>query len=384
MLEELDSIDWKAIGSHVSGSNEHIPVSFRQLLSDDKATREYALEFLLGQGPESGQAYPTAPPILRLLFGLLSDAAMPDKALLLEYMIVSLEIAQGTPYSVANMRRRLAIYDLFTSQLPLLFELLYDADEAVRLNVMDMLASFPEEIEEVFPRLIECFQGATSEAICLRILQTLKELWGRVGPVRHHWKPGEELYARFLQDIITAHALPRVRVAAARCITSQLRPYKLHGTPLLETVSAMLIKEFFEQSVIFEFENHGWLHSTHLVQEIAQLTNGDEVLGEILHHPALDPAAAHMVGRGLLVAARVNSVDASTHWKQHPHYHKRGEEVLYGVARRTTKIWNSGWRATLTILLESDAFWAVPSNLLSFCYGLPDDREELRALLEAQ
>jgi hypothetical protein len=383
MLEEVDAIDWKAIGSHVSGDPEHIPGSFRQLLSDDKATREYALEFLLGQGPEAGDIHDTAPHILRLLFGMLADAGTPDKALLLEYMIVSLDIAQGTPYSVANMRRRLAIYDIFTLQLPLLFELLYDPEEPVRLNVMDMLASFPEEIEQVFPRLIECFQNTTSEEICLHILQALKRLWGRVVPPRHHWEQGEELYARFLQDVIAAHPLLRVRVAAARCITRQLRAYRWRDTPLLGTVSAMLVREFFEHNPVFEFKTYGLLHNEYIVREIAQLTNGDKVLGDLLRHPALTHEQAHLVGRAMLARDILWSGEVEQHWRYYP-LHRKSKNRLYGFRNYGSEAIHARSRPALARLVESDAFWQMPSNLLSFFCGLPDDRAELRALLEAQ
>ncbi|MEL7235676.1 MAG: hypothetical protein AAGK74_14330 [Chloroflexota bacterium] len=43
---------------------------------------------------------------------------------------------------------------------------------------------------------------------------------------------------------------------------------------------------------------------------------------------------------------------------------------------------NPNQKSALRTVLDNDRFWEYPTNLFSFFYGLPDDREELRKLVE--
>jgi len=50
----------------------------------------------------------------------------------------------------------------------------------------------------------------------------------------------------------------------------------------------------------------------------------------------------------------------------------------YHVGRKL----NNEQRLALEAIVDCEPFWEIPTNLFSFFYGLPDEREALRKLLE--
>jgi hypothetical protein len=386
MLEEVDSIDWKAIGSHVSGSNEHIPVSLREVLSDDAATREYALGFLLGAQQDFGDIYDTTPLILRFLFEILAAAPLPVKASLLDHLIGQAETMHTSPRSINDMRNYVATYDLFKAHLPLLQELLYAPEQGIRLGALAILAQMKAEIRDVQPMLLEYFQNGLPEQECVHILGALKSLWWGRSAIPSLSTDFDTSYQRVLEDTLAAHPLPVVRVAAARALANQLAGYEWRDTPLLQTVSTMLVKEFFDQRVRFDREYPGISHTLPIIHEISRLHNGRAVLCQILSHPDITPEQAHLIGRAILARELLSGTyQHDQHWSYHPRsFYRTAEAAIYGFRTRGRDAIHARSRPALARLVESDAFWAQPSNLLSFFYGLPDDRADLRALLEAQ
>ena len=384
MLEEVDSIDWNAVGAHVYGKNETIPARIREVLSDDAATREHALGFLLGDQQDSGDIYDTTPIIMRFLFEVLAAAPLPVKAELIERMIGPISTTQTSADSINHMRNFVATYDLFKAHLPLLEELLYSPETGIRLDALAILAQMKEELKDVQPMLLEYFQNGPAEEECVAIIGALKSLWWGRWALLDWNQDLDEAYHRFLEATLAAHPLPVVRVAAARALAYRLGGYQWRATPLLQTVSAMLADEFFAHSVRFDSEDYRPTHTRQIVQEIAHLYSGAEVLDEILKKPALTPDQAHLLGRAMLARDIIYSEPQQTmHWQHYPLHHK-GEGTLYGFPTYRTGAIRGQVRSVLERLVDRDMFWQAPTNLLSFFYGLPDDRAELRALLEAR
>jgi hypothetical protein len=317
--------------------------------------------------------------MLPFLFEVLGDDSTPDKAAIAEQLEYVLEeVARMQPATIVIMRRYVAIYDSFKDHLPLLMRLLEGRDEALRLAGLNLLRHMHDDSGVIAPFLLELLQGERSEAESLRMLQTLRALWG---PRHTVWLYANSALLPLLQNLIEGHTSPLVRTAAARAATFFSRAFEGRNAELLQTTSALLAREFFAQTVMFEREDPGADHTRRLLADILRLPNAQSVLLELLGDPAISAEQAHLAGSALIASAYLTGYL----WYETSYKYSPGKQgfVYRHQAERETFL-PDHVKPGLARLVEVDAFWAVPSNLLSFCYGLPDDRAELQALLEEQ
>jgi hypothetical protein len=380
MLEGIDSIDWEALGSRPPGDPWNIPENIRRLLSERPEVRKDALERLI-DGESHDRIVKSTPQMLPFLFALLGSESAPDKAEIvekLEYVLEEAALMQSP--SMVVMRRYVAIYDSFKEHLPLLLKLLEDPDEPLRLASLDLLRHMHDDSETITSVLLDRLQDAPSEAEATRMLQTLDRLWQ---PATARQNRPHPTLLPLLQNLIDGHASPKVRVAAARLATFFSRELEWRNVPLLETVSALLMRDFFAHTAMFQYENHYENHSRALLADILRLPNRQTVLFALLRNPAISAEQAHLAGSALVADAFLNS-DA---WERDSYgylYSRREQGFFYKRHEDRDRRIHDHIRPVLAQLVEIEIFWAQPSNLLSFFYGLPDDRAELRALLEAQ
>jgi hypothetical protein len=380
MLEGLGSIDWEALGSRPPGDPWNVPENIRRLLSDRPEVRKDALERLI-DGESHDTIVRATPQMLPFLFALLGSEYAPDKALIvekLEYVLEEVALMQAP--SMVVMRRYVAIYDSFKDHLRLILKLLEDPDEPLRLASLDLLRHMHDDSEAITSVLLDRLQDAPSEVEATRTLQTLDRLWQ---PATARQNRPQPTLLPLLQNLIDGHASPRVRVAAARLATFFPGELEWRNVPLLETVSALLARDFFARTALFQYEDLYQNHSRALLADILRLPNRQNVLFALLRDPAISAEQAHLAGSALIADAFLNSdvwergsYDYSYSRREQGFFYRRHEDRDRRILDHT--------RPILAQLVEIEVFWALPTNLLSFFYGLPDDRAELYALLEAQ
>lgn len=378
MLEKLDSIDWKALGSYPPGDPWNIPENVRRLLSDQPEVRQDALERLIDTGSHD-TIWKATPHILPFLFELLGYESAPDKAAIIQQLEYVLEeVALMHSYSMVVMRRYVAIYDSFKERLPLLMRLLDADDEPVRLAVLNVLRHMHDDTPAIEAVLLDRLQEAHSETEALRMLQTLYRLWKPAIA----WPGGpQRTLLPLLQNLIDGHESRRVRATAARLATFFPRELEWGNHALRETISALLAWEFFAQTTMFESEYPGPIHAQRVLTDIMRLRNAQDILLGLLRDPAISAEQAHLAGSALIASSY-----ATSHlWHKNSYTYSATEQGFFYRPQADRSLFLPNHvKPVLARLIGIDAFWAVPTNLLSFHYGLPDDREELRALLDPQ
>jgi hypothetical protein len=379
MFENLDQIDWKSLGHHVYGRHERISLDIRDLLSQDAQIREDARDFLLGGGQDYGAIYETTPHIIPFLFEILADLEAPGKAELLHQLSdTAANASYPGEYPVYQMRLHLRTYDAFKGGLDLLTRLLKHASKELRLACIEVLYCMTEDAKLVVPEFIQQFQTEQDEEVQLALLKGLKILFSSMD-----WRSNDlrKQYAPFFAQVVEAQYSYRIRVAAARALVECVGWLHSQSPALSPQVAGLLLQEFMERSSLLDYKkfDRRYSESEHLVQDLSRL--GAEPLLSLLQEPAISAVQAHLIARGLLAQAFVHLNFNHYHWRQFPDHDRRNDGLFYiehtGVRRDK---WLSKNRA-LQAILDDDRVWEIPTNQLSFFYGLPDTREALRALL---
>jgi len=85
---------------------------------------------------------------------------------------------------------------------------------------------------------------------------------------------------------------------------------------------------------------------------------------------------------------RLGSMQRNPPWNNHPVLNRseiaNGVIYAYSTSNRhytDAESLNSNQRLVLRIICDCEPFWELPTNLFSFYYGLPDEREALCELL---
>jgi hypothetical protein len=379
MLDGLDQIDWASLGHHVYGKHEEIPANIRALLSEDETVREEARNFLLGGGQDSGDIYETTPHIIPFLIELLTYNQTPDKFGLLFHLAETLEnIRYARQPSLHQMRLNLQTYEAFQIRLNILLGLLAEADPATRFACVYLLENMTDDTERVIPALMEHFKQELDEEVQLKLLDSLKILLHSI-----EWRQYTLLkgYAPFFREIVETHESRAVRVKAARASIELLDPLGYGEDRLASIVPNILADEFLRlgNGLDERFEKE------YILRDLVRLK--PEPMFYLLRQPGISADDAHLIARGLLVHSMLFPTMHEAHWLHYPNYQLKDKGNIYlerhsalGAMQfpRVPKV-----KEALQALVENNKVWEVPTNMFSFFFGLPDSREELRALLDS-
>ncbi|MBN1200600.1 MAG: HEAT repeat domain-containing protein [Anaerolineae bacterium] len=387
MLDEADQINWERLGFHVYGKHEQIPQSLRDLLSPDPETREYARGFLLGSGQDHGDIYDTTPHIIPFLLELLAREDTPGKEeLLLDLSGVAEYIffhRYSKPLSVHMMRLCVQTYEAFKSGIDNLIDLLAHAAKPVQLNCAVLLQYMTDDVETLIPALIERVHHEPDEEVRVALLGSLKTLLSSL-EWPHYALKAEA--APFLRELVENDPAHTIRVAAARASVETLNPYTYRTKEddrLSPQVPALLTREFWERRCpMHYYEQEKTLHRQQIVRDLSWLK--PEPLIELLNHPDLSPEDAHLVARGLLAHTFLWHGGNRSHWHidVYPDWDNSSYTRAYPAAGNLAIRGFRNDRQMLQTIVDADKVWEAPTNLFSYFYGLPDSREELRALLD--
>ena len=379
MFEHVDEIDWNALGFHIYGSHEKIPQEIRNLLSPDEAVREEALDFLLGGGQDFGSIYETTPVIVPFILEVLAKEGAPGKAALLRQLVgQGHQIATSGHLPIYEMDLYLRTYRAIISKLDLYFALLTNDVGEAQMAAVELLGTLSGDAQRVIPALVEQFNVQPDEDLQVAILSAIKSLLAGLDWKRYDLKPQ---YASFLYDIAENHASNKVRITAARAAVETIHPYdKVSKRNLPDEVMNLLIQEFINHVALVSWRKEfPLIYQEEIVQDLARLNPAP--LLELIATPGLTPEQALLLARGLLANSFISyGKRQQEHWLKKPLYDKL-EEGDYFVAENYAMAPEPVFKTKKNILqaiVNAEAVWARPTNLFSFFYGLPDNREQLR------
>lgn len=414
MLEGLDKIDWLSLWHFQPEYSARIPQWIRDLTSESESRRSDAKVYLFGEGTEYGNVTSATPYIIPFLVELLGLENTPEKSALLGGLS---EISFGYVYDdmpIGSAKDSIASYEAVASGLPIYLRLLKNEEMWCRYYIVELLGRLTDISQNIIPFLIEQFMIETEAMIQYRIVENVSNL-----SIYTFQKLSYIDTLEFLKRCLKFND-KRIQVSAAigliqnRWIADSLRN---DGT-LFSQVSINLRESFFEYPT-------PWTESVKQ-KIIFQLTRLDRVfLLDVLSDKRLStPQDAHMIVHYLL-----HSVFEIRGNPKYSHYYINTRSESDGITYSFRANFRVGFtgnianqflnmdilkpdqipnldmyklldtalanvngmfpenlilpyqKQLLQSVVNCEPFWKVPTNLLSFFYGLPDNRDELRKLI---
>lgn len=376
MLENVQHINWQAIGFHVYDEPETIPAALHSLLSSNPNIRESAREFLLGSGQDYGNIYDTTPYIIPFILEILGSDTTQDKADLLDHLAAVAEhIYLYEHPTVEVMRRYLHTYDALKAGLPVVEQLLHHQDPATRIASSGVLQYMTDDATELIPRLVDRFGEEHDEQVQVALLRGMKPLLRSL--ILRFYRAGTE-HAPFLRAVLETHPSRRVRVAAASMSVELMPPYEHKPEVVSPYVPELLTQEFLEQTQALD--NVFWLFKN-VEEAIRDLVRLPPEIGiSVLQRPDLTPQQAHLLARALLQREFLSN-DLTRRHQDKMRFNGYAPGVIYVQHFPALTYMRHRKNHILEGIINAEMVWHIPTNIFSFWFGLPDSREELRALL---
>jgi hypothetical protein len=393
-LVGLDEIDWAKLSAN--GSAEDIPDLLRAL--DNAETEEDFENFygkLGGRIQRYKDVYNSTAPTIIFLIQILQTLSKPNQQFrVLRHLGNILRDIEEFPLNIFKnradclvvlFRENIATYDAIATGLENYLVGINNENKLIRLANLYVLFELKAQREEILPRLIQSFDAINDEWFRACLVWTYANI-AKYDKYGHEQATYETQLNRWLE-----HSSSLVRYAAA---FGKLRIYM----PSLET-NELTIQTIVEalQADIWRYKQHEiediglylelspfrdlipWISRTsiHIVSDLWLA-----VLRQLNHSPVL----AHVcVGETLKHTFSMKNVDR--YWPSHLYLdYPPKDQIVYQESsvfsyRLGNKL-SDKQRLVLQTIADCEPFWEIPTNLFSFFYGLPDDREQLRKLAE--
>jgi hypothetical protein len=191
--------------------------------------------------------------------------------------------------------------------------------------------------------------------------------------------------ANWFDEVIASEASHRVRMMAARarvkCFRRGAHDWYRRQNELDHTIP-YVVDAFFEE---WDKLYHQGFHNVKpIFQDLAVI--GNNALLRLLQDKRLTAHSAHHVVKYILESEFATETLSS---EDYPYITSDSYEAPAEI--QYLKVFHSlggpvnnleGERLKiLQIIIDCDPFWQIPTNLFSFFYGLPDNRDELRKLV---
>jgi len=411
MLEGVDQIDWSKF-HHFHNDALLIPDNIRKLLSEDRIVCSSASDFLLGGPLWEGGFSDAMPQIAPFLLELFASDRMQYKGAFLDDMTNALALGHfNQNMSIHSARIAVQTYDIFKAGLPIFLKLLTDVDYGSRSGAVLVLSCFTDAADEIVPVLVSQFSEEKALAVQIGILNALHSLL---------------LYCRNQSTILSAADILKrclstdeeieIKTASAKALMNNFFRYDfLWKDEDLRQLLAMTLKQGYWEYGKLPHREH---ERSDILFQVSRL--GEIFLVQMLGDRQLtSPFDAHEIVQRLLEV--VFSLFKAPHESKYYVYSRSEKNGITYSFRQTQTIGsmtstaeefiNKGilplggvhldhYRLIDTILAQSknqfsdeqkhgiaailncEPFWQISTNLFSFFYGLPDNREKLRGLIE--
>ncbi len=414
MLEGLNQIDWENLWHFQPTYSARIPQWIRDLLSENENTRENARNYIFGEGTEYGKVTRATPYIIPFLIELLNIDSTPEKCSLVGGLS---EIEFGDVYNdmpIRSAKDSIRAYEAVANGLPIFLSLLKNQEIGCRYNSVQLLGRLTDESEKIIPSLIEQFNAESEEMIQYLIVESISKLT--------IYTSQTSIYKQSLDFLRTSLGSndKRIQVSAAigliknKWIGDDLRNddslfaqimnilregFFDYPGPWTDTIKKKIISHLTRLDRIFLLDllsdrrlstsqdAHMIVH--HLMNNLFEI-NGDlkysryyvntrnETDGIIYSFRAnyrigfTGNIAQQFIDTGIMSPDQIPNLD----------FYKLIDNALANVGGMfPEKLISPEQKQILKSILNCQPFWELPTNLLSFFYGLPDSRDELRKLI---
>jgi hypothetical protein len=408
--------DWsQLIGAY--GAVENMAELLQGVANGDSKS----LGSIMGHIEHQGTLYPLTTAVVPELIKILGGENRADKAEILDDLYrLTKKMDESVTFSWRSLR------GLYAQNMMRLQFILAEGGE-----VYTSLLSHPEtKVRRYAGVLVSMFCSPLQASAAIQQQYEIEEniitkasllwFWAKVSADEEvHYGPKRqkltEAKMSMLLNIVRTEAAPQIRLAAALgwvhqqrgVIFSRGEPWQ----PEVEEVLFSIILDYYNgglkpgQNSFFSGESTpSTLIDEDIEEEFSPRSVRDYALSfdlkvaeKLLSSPRLTPLLAHHICRELLDKRfdRVSVSPSSSHIKV-----GTSGELEYSRWGRYTDLFISStpdeiqYKVDITPptpyaysilekIIENDTFWELPTNLFSFFYNLPDDREELGALVSA-
>lgn len=387
MLQGLDQVDWENIGVHVYASRpkKEIPNIIRDVLSQDAEIRQQALGFLLGHQQEISSIYDTTPYILPFVIEILKVQSVSGKADILKFLVhkSNLHVHTGGngELSIHQRRTQIRTYDALQVGISDFLNLLRSDDTTVRKLAAKLLGAMSDDATVIALKLIEAFDNEADEVVKCSIVEAMGSLLSKTDIRQAELR---SQYADWFRELVETYPIDNLRVAAARASIISARNSlwndRLGSNDISPQVGDILVKAYWSMTDdLYERQK--------IIQLLARLKSAEFLL-TILEDPKTTAEEAQVLALGLLWNIFKGSSSDAFFWQWIAIKIAVGSGQLYrmyDVPKPDRDYEKSRWlkvTPTLSRLVAVEKIWHLPTNLFSFFFGLPDSRDELRALIE--
>ncbi len=414
MLEGLDQVKWANLWHFQPTYSARIPFWIRDLLSENENVRENAREYIFGEGTEYGKVTKATPYIIPFLVELLSIDSTPEKCSLVGGLS---EMEFGHDYNdmpIGSPKDSIRAYEAVANGLPIFLSLLKNQVTGCQYNSVQLLGRLTNASEEIIPSLIEQFNAESEKMIQYLIVESISKLSvyasqtsiykqsldflrtsldsndkrtqisAAIGLIKNKWigddlRNDDSLFAHImniLREGFFDYPGPWTDIIKKEIISHLTRLDRIF---LLDLLSDRRLSTSQDAHMIVHnllhslFEINGDLKYSRYYVNIRKETDGITYSFRANYRIGFTGnIAQQFIDTGIMSPDQIPNLD----------FYKLLDTALASVGGMfPEKLISPEQKQILKSILDCQPFWELPTNLLSFFYGLPDSRDELRKLI---
>lgn len=391
MLEGLNQIDWSKL-RHAYGSAVDTPDYLRMLLlPTSKTGRTSAHEHLESAVNHQGDVMSATAAVVPFLIELVDNEETPNRVWILRYLVSLLDACNALPNAhylatpmMGVLKDEIDTYHNIRSGLDTFIKLLTYSDDRIRKETAWIIGNLYDCREQSLDPLWRALGYEHNSAVQMAQIESIGNLFTYTYPGE---MPDREKVMQYLDALALRDPELDVRVRAAMTLTRMAVDGYQRPAIIPPHIRSILVDALADHAI--NTTGTFTVFSEALV-ECVSLT-GIPGMVTMLRLGNLKSPSAHVIARELLdkVFQRQGPTVHWGHfqrWYVYEDQYDESSKDRYQLPQHHMQytgdiLRHHDQRKAVEAIVDCDPFWEHPTNLLSFFYGLPDDREELRALL---
>jgi hypothetical protein len=273
-------------------------------------------------------------------------------------------------------------HNTIRSGLDLYLRLLHHADSEIRAATAQVIGWLPDCSKQSLDPLWGTLVKESAPKALFMQLESIALLFRFARPLPIS---DRDALMRFIDNLSRSHSDHEIRLRAAMTWVQINLGIKISER---KTVPSNMIALLGDALIDHKKYHDLWYHSYDEPVSVYVRMAGMNVMARMLELKDLTPYPAHLIAgkmldetfdrRGVYGHKAVYSAYKNRHNdKPDDHYQLPEHHKQYTGG----KLRHRDQREVIEAIVACEPFWEYPTNLLSFFYGLPDEREQLRALL---
>lgn len=411
MLENVDTVHWNEL-RHAFGDATDVPDMLRAINSATD-TQNFLEQYsnLMASINHQGDIYDSTGYVVPFIIQMLKQSTDPFRTI--HHLIMLAELLRHTshhhyqqpsfPQSIVPHRQLLHVYEATKAGINHYLKLLSHEDEHVRAGSVYVLSFLVDEYTSILPAVQHCVEHSQNDWLRAGGSWAYATVASYEIAIARDAKIVTNIISERLQILEAwSHDTQQiVRFAAAISYISVLASdWSRHNasTPdyIVELVAQSLSVNMWDKLSSFDNEPS---HIRYVYSEITPFNDMQKLVIRwcqqadnpmrwvtLMARLTLSPIKAHEFVREMLDTsfARLGIHQHTHRWHNHPTLDQLelSDAVTYTFAEANRHYTNSkslsdNQRLVLQTICDCEPFWELSTNLLSFYYGLPDEREAL-------